>query len=83
MTTPFRADHVGSLLRPAALLAARTAYANGQLGLEALRQAEDSAVLEALELQRDAGLEIFTDGEYRCGSWLTDLADAVEGFVPD
>jgi 5-methyltetrahydropteroyltriglutamate--homocysteine methyltransferase len=83
MTTRFRADHVGSLLRPAALLAARTAHANGQLGLEALRQAEDSAVLEALQLQRDAGLEIFTDGEYRRGSWLTDLAEAVEGFVPD
>jgi 5-methyltetrahydropteroyltriglutamate--homocysteine methyltransferase len=83
MPTRFRADHVGSLLRPAALLAARTAHANGQLGLEALRQVEDSAVLEALQLQSDAGLEIFTDGEYRRGSWLTDLADAVEGFVSD
>jgi 5-methyltetrahydropteroyltriglutamate--homocysteine methyltransferase len=83
MTTRFRADHVGSLLRPTALLEARAAYANGQLGLEALRQAEDDAVLEALQLQRHAGLEIFTDGEYRRGSWLTDLADAVEGFVPD
>ena len=40
----FRAEHVGSLLRPAALLAARTAHANGQIRLEALRQAEDSAV---------------------------------------
>ena len=82
MVTRFRADHVGSLLRPAALLEARGAYAEGRLGLDALRQAEDSAVLEAIQLQRDVGLEIFTDGEYRRGSWLTDLADAVEGYVP-
>ena len=83
MATRFRADHVGSLLRPAALLEARAAYADGRLGAEALRQAEDSAVLEAIRLQRDVGLGIFTDGEYRRGSWLTDLADAVEGFVTD
>jgi hypothetical protein len=83
MAMCYRADHVGSLLRPAALLEARGAYAEGRLGLDALRQAEDSAVLEAIQLQRDVGLEIFTDGEYRRGSWLTDLADAVEGFVPD
>ena len=83
MAMCFRADHVGSLLRPAALLEARAAYAEGRLGLDALRQAEDSAVLEAIRLQRDVGLGIFTDGEYRRGSWLTDLADAVEGFVPD
>ena len=77
------ADHVGSLLRPAVLLEARAAYADGRLDLEALRQSEDSAVLDALRLQRAVGLEIFTDGEYRRGSWLTDLADAVEGFVPE
>src|SRR4030095_4763738 len=83
MATRFRADHVGSLLRPAALLEARAAYAERRLGFDALRQAEDSAVLEAMRLQHDVGLGIFTDGEYRRGSWLTDLADAVEGFVPD
>jgi hypothetical protein len=55
----------------------------GRLGLDALRQAEDRAVLEAIQLQRDVGLGIFTDGEYRRSSWLTDLAEAVEGFVPD
>jgi 5-methyltetrahydropteroyltriglutamate--homocysteine methyltransferase len=83
MAMCYRADHVGSLLRPAALVEARAAYTEGRLGLDALRQAEDSAVLEAMRLQRDVGLGIFTDGEYRRGSWLTDLADAVEGFVPD
>ena len=50
MATRFRADHGGSLLRPAALLEARVAYAEGRLGLDALRQAEDSAVLEAIQL---------------------------------
>src|SRR4051812_5214449 len=54
----WHADHVGSLLRPAALLEARTAYADGRLDLEALRQSEDRAVLDALRLQRDVGLEI-------------------------
>jgi 5-methyltetrahydropteroyltriglutamate--homocysteine methyltransferase len=83
MAMCYRADHVGSLLRPAGLLEARAAYAEGRLELDALRQAEDRAVLEAIQLQRDVGLGIFTDGEYRRGSWLTDLADAVEGFVPD
>jgi methionine synthase II (cobalamin-independent) len=83
MAPRFRADHSGSLLRPAALPEARAAYADGRLRAEALRQAEDSAVLEAIRLQRDVGLGIFTDGEYRRGSWLTDLAEAVEGFVPD
>ena len=54
-----------------------------RLGLDALRQAEDRAVLQVIQLQRDVGLGIFTDGEYRRGYWLTDLAEAVEGFVPD
>ena len=49
---PWHADHVGSLLRPAALLEARAAYADGRLDLEALRQSEDSAVLDAMRLQR-------------------------------
>ena len=50
MAMCFRADHVESLLRPAALLEARVVYAEGRLGLDALRQAEDSAVLEAIRL---------------------------------
>src|SRR4029453_12838794 len=79
----YRADHVGSLLRPAALLETRAAYAEGRLELDALCQEEDRAVLEVIQLQRDVGLGIFTDGEYRRGSWLTDLAEAVEGFGPD
>ncbi len=83
MAHPYRADHVGSLLRPPELLAARAAYAEGRLSRDALRATEDRAIADALALQRAVGLGIFTDGEFRRGSWLTDLAEAVEGFVPD
>jgi 5-methyltetrahydropteroyltriglutamate--homocysteine methyltransferase len=83
MATKFRAENVGSLLRSAELLRVREAYAQGKLGIDDLRAAEDRAILEAFEGQRRCGIDIFTDGELRRGSWLTDMADAVEGFVPD
>lgn len=82
MNTRFRAEHVGSLLRPPELLAARSAHAAGQIPLEELRRQEDQAILAALEKQRSIGLDVLSDGELRRGSWLTDMADAVEGFVP-
>ncbi|HZD67004.1 MAG TPA: cobalamin-independent methionine synthase II family protein [Acidimicrobiales bacterium] len=77
----FHADHVGSLLRPGFLLEARRAHADGSLTDAELRGAEDRAVLAALEGQERVGLPIFTDGELRRGSWVTDMAEAVEGFV--
>jgi 5-methyltetrahydropteroyltriglutamate--homocysteine methyltransferase len=83
MTTPYRAENVGSFLRPPALLRARLAHANRQLTLDQLRTAENRAILEVFEGQRGVGMPIFTDGELRRGSWLTDMADAVEGFVQD
>src|SRR5215831_19459596 len=76
-----RADQVGSLLRPPSLLRAREAHARGELSADALREQEDAAILGAIEGQRRTGLEIFTDGELRRGSWITDMAEAVEGFV--
>ncbi|MGH3098674.1 MAG: cobalamin-independent methionine synthase II family protein [Streptosporangiales bacterium] len=76
-----RADHVGSLLRPESLLAARAAFAEGRTGLEELRSAEDSAILEALDMQRQCGVEVYSDGEYRRRSFLSELAVAVDGFV--
>jgi 5-methyltetrahydropteroyltriglutamate--homocysteine methyltransferase len=82
MPRPFRADHVGSLLRPPELLRARDQFSRGGLSADALREQEDAAILKALERQREVGLEIFTDGEFRRGSWITDMADAVEGFLP-
>ncbi|HEY7063436.1 MAG TPA: cobalamin-independent methionine synthase II family protein [Chloroflexota bacterium] len=78
-----RAEHVGSLLRPPALLAARAAYEAGQLSREQLTAAEDRAILRVLDQQRQAGLEILTDGEYRRFSWLTSIQEAVEGFASE
>ncbi len=83
MAASIRAEHVGSLLRPAELLSARAEHAAGNLSLEKLREAEDRAILSVLEKQRQLGLDVVTDGEMRRGSWLTDMADAVEGFVPE
>jgi 5-methyltetrahydropteroyltriglutamate--homocysteine methyltransferase len=83
MKSPDRAEHVGSLLRPPELLQARAAFAEGQLNQEQLREVEDRTILDALEKQSAAGLDRITDGEFRRGSWLTDMADAVEGFVRD
>jgi 5-methyltetrahydropteroyltriglutamate--homocysteine methyltransferase len=78
-----RAEHVGSLLRPPELLQARAAWAEGRLDAGQLREIEDRAILDALEKQSAAGIDRITDGEFRRGSWLTDMADAVEGFVRD
>src|ERR1700676_612003 len=81
MTNRFRAEQVGSLLRPPELLEARAAHADGRVSLDQLRGVEDRAILAALEKQHQIGIEICTDGEMRRGSWLTDMADAVDGFV--
>ena len=70
---PFRADHVGSLLRPKALLDARARYQKGELTRQELRAAEDDAVRTAVKLQEDLGLKGVTDGEYRRGSWHMDF----------
>jgi 5-methyltetrahydropteroyltriglutamate--homocysteine methyltransferase len=80
---PFRADHIGSLLRPPQLLAARAQYAEGHLSGEDLRRVEDQAILDILDLQRQSGINIYTDGEYRRHSWLTAMNDALDGFVPE
>jgi 5-methyltetrahydropteroyltriglutamate--homocysteine methyltransferase len=82
MSAIVRADQVGSLLRPTSLLEARRDHAEGRLSGEALREREDAAVLAALTRQRDVGIGVLTDGELRRGSWITDMAEAVDGFVP-
>src|SRR5919202_3987116 len=74
----FRADHVGSLLRPRQVLEAHAAGVQG----ERLREIEDAAILDALQLQREVGLDVFTDGEYRRSSWSGDFPSAVDGYVP-
>ncbi len=72
-TPPYRADHVGSLLRPAALLTARAEAADGQLSPEELRAAEDEAIRDVVRLQEDVGLQSATDGEFRRASWHMDF----------
>jgi 5-methyltetrahydropteroyltriglutamate--homocysteine methyltransferase len=76
---PFRADHVGSLLRPAELLQARADRAAGRIDSAALRSAEDKAIRDAVALQRDIGLEGITDGEMRRGSWHMDFLHRIGG----
>jgi 5-methyltetrahydropteroyltriglutamate--homocysteine methyltransferase len=79
---PYRAEQVGSLLRPPELLEARRRFSRGDLPEDELRAIEDRAIAEALQKQREIGLDILSDGEMRRGSWLTDMADAVDGFIP-
>jgi 5-methyltetrahydropteroyltriglutamate--homocysteine methyltransferase len=83
MSIRFRAEQVGSLLRPPEVLRARAAHAEGRLDLAELRAEEDRAIRQALDKQRELGLDVLTDGEMRRGSWLTDMADAVDGFVSE
>jgi 5-methyltetrahydropteroyltriglutamate--homocysteine methyltransferase len=82
MTARYRAEQVGSLLRPPDVLEAHVAHAQGRLPLDELRAIEDRAILNALELQRAAGIEVFSDGEYRRSSWAGPFSDAVAGYVP-
>jgi 5-methyltetrahydropteroyltriglutamate--homocysteine methyltransferase len=66
---PFRADHVGSLLRPGELLSAREDHAAGRIDDAELRSAEDFAIRDVVAMQRDVGLRTATDGEFRRASW--------------
>jgi 5-methyltetrahydropteroyltriglutamate--homocysteine methyltransferase len=76
---PFRADHVGSLLRPPALLRARADQAAGRITRAALRRIEDAAVREVVRLQEDIGLLGVTDGEFRRHDWLMDFKFGIGG----
>src|SRR5262245_45609288 len=77
---PFRADHVGSLLRPPALLAARERHAAGELDAAGLRAAEDAAITEAVAMQEEVGLRAATDGEFRRTSWHMDFIYRIGGI---
>src|SRR3954447_19176054 len=79
---PFRADHVGSLLRPPALLEARARHRAGDLDDAVLRAAEDTAIRDAVALQREAGVRTATDGEFRRTSWHMDFIYQLEGVDP-
>jgi 5-methyltetrahydropteroyltriglutamate--homocysteine methyltransferase len=76
---PFRADHVGSLLRPAALKAARARHARGDIGDAALRAIEDREIDAVVRRQQDTGLRVATDGEFRRAWWHFDFLRGLDG----
>jgi 5-methyltetrahydropteroyltriglutamate--homocysteine methyltransferase len=82
MPATYRADHVGSLLRPPELLQARQDQFDGKITGEQLRDFEDASVLKALDLQKQAGISVFTEGEYRRAGWSTAVRSAIEGLTP-
>jgi 5-methyltetrahydropteroyltriglutamate--homocysteine methyltransferase len=77
---PFRADHVGSFLRPARLLKARDDFASGAIDAAALRVIEDDAIRETVRRQEDVGLQAATDGEFRRASWHMDFIYQIDGI---
>src|SRR3954451_19727956 len=79
-TPPFRADHVGSLLRPQRLLDARGKHADGELDDEGLRAIEDDAIRDVVRMQQDVGLRTATDGEFRRASWHMDFIYSLDGI---
>ena len=79
-TAPFRADHVGSLLRPPALAQARADHKAGSLDTDGLHAVEDAAILEVIEMQRAVGLKSVTDGELRRTSWHMDFIYQLQGI---
>jgi 5-methyltetrahydropteroyltriglutamate--homocysteine methyltransferase len=77
---PFRADHVGSLLRPPELLQAREDHASQRIDDAELRAAEDEAIRDVVRMQRDVGLKTATDGEFRRASWHMDFIYSLGGI---
>lgn len=82
MDTKFRADNIGSLLRPPELIEARAGLRQGRIDFERLREIEDRSILAALEMQKAAGIDVFTDGEYRRGNFFADFTSTLDGMVP-
>ena len=81
-TPPFRADHVGSLLRPAALKEARGRFQSGAATAEELKAAEDSAIEAVISKQAEIGLRSATDGEFRRAMWHFDFLERLDGCEP-
>jgi 5-methyltetrahydropteroyltriglutamate--homocysteine methyltransferase len=81
-TPPFRADHVGSLLRPPELLQAREDFAHQRISADELREVEDDAVRDVVRMQEEVGLQSATDGEFRRTSWHMDFIYQLDGIDP-
>jgi 5-methyltetrahydropteroyltriglutamate--homocysteine methyltransferase len=88
-TAPFRANHVGSLLRPPELIEARAKRAKGEISAAQLREVEDRSIRDAVKMQEDVGMPGVTDGEFRRTLWHADFLSqiagvkVVEGLLPD
>jgi 5-methyltetrahydropteroyltriglutamate--homocysteine methyltransferase len=80
---PFRADHVGSLLRPPELLKAREDFAAGRIDADELRGVEDEAIRSVVRMQEDVGLRSATDGEFRRASWHMDFIYQLDGITKE
>lgn len=83
MTTVYRADVVGSLLRPDYLVRARARFESGEMAPATYKQIEDRAVDQVIAMQEGAGLDVVTDGELRRHTFIDQLLEAVEGLTPD
>jgi 5-methyltetrahydropteroyltriglutamate--homocysteine methyltransferase len=79
---PFRADHVGSLLRPAALKEARTKHHKGEIAADALKAIEDREIAAVIRKQEEVGLQCATDGEFRRSWWHFDFFKGLDGVTP-
>ncbi len=81
MASPYRADHIGSMLRTQEMLDARRAYDQNEISWDDLRAIADREALKAIEVQRAAGVDVFTDGEYRRSWWAGAMFDSLEGLI--
>jgi 5-methyltetrahydropteroyltriglutamate--homocysteine methyltransferase len=79
-SSKFRADHVGSLLRPQSVLEARRRVEAGMIEPDELREVEDEAIAEAVKLQKRAGIDVVTDGEFRRKDFRAGFVDAFDGI---
>jgi 5-methyltetrahydropteroyltriglutamate--homocysteine methyltransferase len=79
---PFRADHVGSLIRPDALIEARGAAERGEIAAAELARIQQAAIREVVRLQQDIGLKVVTDGEYNRQSWQRDFLLKIDNVKP-
>src|SRR5690625_7277222 len=85
-TAPFKADHVGSLLRPDNLHQARKDFNEGNITAAELREVETKEIKRIVDKQIEVGLELVTDGEFRRRFWHTDFLEnlnGIEGYVPE
>ena len=72
-TAAYRADQVGSFLRPREVLDAHAALAGGKMDEATVRGIEDEAILQVLDMQRQVGIDVLSDGEFRRSSWAGDF----------